>query len=286
MGATRKSILASRKIWFFLLPSLVGMAAFYFAPTLYSLFYAFTDNGSFVWFRNFIDTLSNSVFQSAAKNTLMFMAVCVPLNMILSFWLAGLMQGLKQKKTLAVAFMLPLVIPSGSVVFFWKSIFDDNGLINRILFSRGLETTYWFASPFAFAIVIIVFLFKNIGFNLVLFMAGYQLIPKHYYEVAEIEGARRFRTFRKVTFVYMLPTTFLVLMMSIINSFKIFREIYLLFGQYPYHSIYMLQHYMNNQFAAANLQRLSTSATILSVGVMLLVLVFFSVQRRISDTYS
>ena len=117
-------------------------------------------------------------------------------------------------------------------------------------------------------------------------MAGYQIIPREYYEVAKIEGASAGQTLRRVTLVYMLPTSFLVLMMSIINSFKIFREIYLLFGQYPYLSIYMLQHYMNNQFAAANMQRLSTAATILSVCIMAVVLAFFTIQRRVSDTYS
>jgi len=275
---------STRRNWFFILPSLLGMAVFYFAPMLYSLIYAFSGNDGFAGLSNFADTLTNPTFQSAASNTLVFIAVCVPLNIILAFLLASLLKGLRHKKLFTVIFMLPLVIPSGSVAFFWRSIFADNGLINRILYTRGMETVYWFASPWTLLIVIIVFLFKNIGFNLVLFMAGFQLIPKDYYDIARIEGASAFQCFRKVTFIYMLPTTFLVLMMSIINSFKIFREIYLLFGQYPYLSIYMLQHYMNNQFAAANMQRLSTAATVLSLCIMVVVMFVFSIQRRFSDT--
>jgi len=185
-----------------------------------------------------------------------------------------------------VLFMLPLVIPSGSVVFFWQSLFADNGYINRILLLNGHDTVLWFASDWALPIAILVFMFKNIGFSLVLFVTGYQFIPKEYYEIARIDGASSFQIFRTVTAVYMMPTTFLVFMMSIINSFRIFREIYLLLGRYPNRSVFMLQHFMNNQFAAANMQTLSTTATLLSFAIMLLAIVCYTLQRRLTDSYS
>lgn len=274
-------------MWFFLVPSLLGMSVFYFIPASTTLLHAFTDHhGGFVWFRNFIDVLASSAFQLAAQNTFLFILASVPLNMGIAFLLAGLCQNLRRKKAFAVALMLPLVIPSGAVVYFWQIIFSDNGVINRLLFERGMETTVWFATPWAFGIILLVFLLKNVGFNFALFLAGYQLIPKEYYEIAKVEGANVFQVFGNVTSVYMLPTTLVVFIMSIINSFKIFREIYLLFGVYPHQSAYMLQHYMNNQFAAANLQRLSVSAAMMTLAVFVLVIGVFKGTKKLTDIYS
>ena len=276
----------SRKIWAFVIPGLIGMAVFFFIPAGVSLFYAFTNTrGNFVWFANFADVLTNMAFRLAARNSLLFLAASVPLNIVLSFLLASLLQNLRHKKILIVAFMLPLIIPSGSVVFFWNALFADNGAINSILFRAGVDTVPWFSTNWAFAIILMVFLLRNIGFNLVLYLSGFQLIPKDYYEVAKIEGAGIFATFRNVTFMYILPTTFLVFMMSIINSFRVFREIYLLFGPYPHQSVYMLQHFMNNQFLFANMQRLSVTTILLSGAVIVLVWGVFSGQRKISENF-
>jgi multiple sugar transport system permease protein len=279
--------MSKRKIWLFIIPSLIGMAVFYFIPAAVSLFYAFTDvAGRFVWFTNITDTIGNAAFQLAARNTLLFIAVSVPLAMLFSFLLASLLQNLKYSKALAVVFIIPLIIPSGVTVFFWNTVFADNGFINRILFMRGMETVSWFNSGWTFGVVLLMFLFRHIGFNLILFMAGYRLIPKSYYEVARLEGAGHFTAFRRVTFIYMLPTTFFVLVISMVNAFRIFRELYLLFGQYPHSSVYLLQHFMTNQFLMANMQRLSSAAFLLSVGVIVLIWGIFKAQARISENFN
>jgi len=280
-------LFSGNKAWLFFMPSLVGMSVFFFIPALSTLIYALTNaGGAFIGVTNFIDVITNRAFQIAASNSLSFIAVILPLNIILPFLLATAMQNLRNRNALAVAFMLPLVIPSGSVVFFWNSLFADNGAINRILFQMGLDTVPWLMTDWSFWIIVLVFLFRNIGFNMVLFMAGLTQIPKDYYEAARLDGAGTFATFRNVTFVYIMPTTFLAFMMSIINSFRIFREIYLLFGPYPHQSVYMLQHFMNNQFVSANMQRLSVTATILSIAVVILVLGVFTGQRKLSDSFT
>ena len=280
-------VLRDSKIWLFILPSLIGMSVFYFIPAATSLFYAFTDiRGDFVRFDNFTDIFTNRVFRLAAGNSLRFLLLSAPLNIVISFMIASLLQEIRQPKALIIAFMLPLVIPSGAVVFFWNTVFAENGAINSILFRAGMDTVSWFNSDWAFAVALLVFLSRNIGFSLVLYLAGFQLIPKMYYEVAKIEGAGIFNTFRHVTFIYVMPTTFLVFMMSIINSFRIFRELYLLFGQHPHQSVYMLQHFMNVQFLNANMQRLSTTAMTLSAIVIIMVWGIFSGQRRLSENLS
>jgi len=283
----KSRMFSGNKAWFFILPSLVGMSVFYFIPAVSTLFHTFTNaGGEFIGFANFAEVLTNGAFQLAVSNSFLFMAVILPLNIIIPFLLASAMRNLRNKNALAVAFMLPLVIPSGSVVFFWNSLFADNGAVNRILFLAGLETVPWLMTDWSFWIIVLVFLFRNIGFNMVLFMAGLMQIPKDYYEAARLDGAGIFATFRHVTFVYIMPTTFLAFMMSIINSFRIFREIYLLFGPYPHQSVYMLQHFMNNQFLNANMQRLSVTSTVLSIAVVILVLGVFSGQRKLSESFT
>ena len=272
--------------WFFILPSLVGMLLFYFAPGFISIRYAFTGpQGQFVGFANVADVFGNFTFRLAAQNSLRFIAYSVPLNMLFSFLLAGLLQGLKHKKILAIVFMLPLIIPSGAVVFFWNTLFADNGAINSLLFRFGRETVPWLMSDRSFFVILLVFLFRNIGFNMVLFLSGFQLIPSYYYEVAQVEGARPIQTLRHITLIYLMPTSFLVFMMSIINSFRIFREIYLLYGPYPHQSVYMLQHFMNNQFLFSNMQRLSVTAASISIVTVIFVWGIFTGQRKFSDAF-
>lgn len=273
-------------VWSLAIPSLIGMAIFFFIPAAISLFYAFTNvQGGFAWFSNFTDLLENTAFQLAAKNSLTFIAVSVPLNIIIPFLIASLLQKLRYRNALSLAFMLPLIIPSGSVVFFWNNLFADNGAINSILYVAGIDTVPWLMTDWSFMVILLMFLFRNIGFNMVLFMAGFSLIPRDYYELAKMEGAGILATFRHVTFIYLLPTIFIVFMMSIVNSFRIFREIYLLYGAYPHNSTYMLQHFMNNQFINANMQRLSTTAMMLSIAVAILVGGIFYAQRKVSDTF-
>ena len=277
----------SKKLWLFVLPSLVGMTIFFFIPAASAVVYALTNSsGGFVWFSNFADVFTNPVFRLAASNSFAFIAVTLPLNMIIPFLLASAIRNMRHKNAFAAAFMLPLVIPSGAVIFFWNSLFTDNGAINKLLFQLGLATIPWLMTNYSFWVIVIIFLFRNIGFNMVLFMAGLALIPKDYYEAARLDGAGGFATFQNVTLVYITPTAFLAFMMSIINSFRIFREIYLLYGPYPQQSVYMLQHFMNNQFLNANMQRLSVTAIALSISIIIMVFGVFTGQRKLSENFS
>ena len=114
-------------------------------------------------------------------------------------------------------------------------------------------------------------------------MAGLYNIPNTYYESAAIEGAGSIAQFRYITWIYLFLTTVLVFIMSIINCFKVFKEMYLIAGGYPNESIYMIQHYMNNMFLSLNYQKLSTSAYILVSFILLLMCILRLGQRGISD---
>jgi len=271
----------------FLLPSLLGILIFYLLPYLASFYYAFTSakTGAFVGLDNYTRILGSASFSIASHNTLLFMLICVPLNIIIPFMLAYAIHKEGKKSFIVLAFMLPLVIPSGATVYFWRVLFGNYGFINKILISNGLETVNFFQSQATLYIVTLVFLMKNIGFNMVLFISGLGYIPKEYYELAKVEGCSKWYIMRRITFVYIVPTAFMTLLMSVINSFKIFREIYLLFGNYPYTSVYMLQHYVNNLFSQAALQSLSALSTMISLIVAVVVIVLYIGQRKLAKDF-
>lgn len=274
----------------FLAPSLVGFLMFYLVPFVISICYSFLDspvNGSFVGLKNYTSLLSNGIFQKAGLNTLIFTAICVPLNMLFSLLLAMLLnKAIYFRNIFRTFFIIPLVIPVASVVLVWQVLFDYNGTINAFLYEWGFTSINWMNSSWARVVVIVMYLWKNIGYNMVLFLAGLQSIPVEYYESAEIDGASQIKKFIKITIVYLTPTTFFVFIMSIINSFKVFRETYIISGSYPHESIYMLQHYMNNMFTSLDYQKLTSAACIMAVVIFSLVYIMFNIERRISKSIS
>ena len=261
----------------FIAPSLFGVAMFFIIPFVMSLGYAATDAvGNFVGLSNFVSLFGNESFRLATGNTVKFMAVAIPLNIIIPLFIACLLFHMIGNVWLKMIFMSPLVIPSACVAFFFQSLFMSNGLLSRIL---G-ENTDWLQTEYSFVIVVGVYIWKNMGFNLVLALAGLANIPKDYYEWAAVEGMGKWRMFYKITIVYLIPALFIMFVMSFINSFKIFREIYMLAGSYPNEKIYMLQHYMNNQFSRLNYQNLTTSAFVMTFVITAFMITFFIIDKR------
>ena len=275
--------------WLFLLPSLLGVLVFYIVPFGYSLWYAVTDNiidQNFVGLKNFAATLSNSLFRNAAFNSAVFMVVSVPLGMALALVLSICLQKMKKGRVIAtMALLLPLVVPSGTIVYFWKVLFGSNGLVNEFLLQLGFSHPWVSQNQWTLGVLVAIFLWKNVSYNIVLFWSGLNWIPKTYYEQMALEGAGTWKQFWNVTWIYLSPTTFVVLLMSIVNNFKVYKEVYMLYGAYPSPDIYMLQHYMNNQFISLNMQKLSSAAYILFLVLGALLLLVFYAQKRVTDAY-
>ena len=270
-------------IYLFLLPSFIGLGVFYIVPFGRSIYFMLIDNAvsrQFVGIANLIDTWNNEAFALAVRNTLTFMGVSIPLNMAIALALALMLRPMNPilRRVLLVFFLLPLVIPSGSVVFFWRAFVAYNGMFNRLFFAAA--PVDWLNSNHAMWFVIMIFIWKNIGFNMILFQAGLDFIPKDYYEYAAIEGAGKIRLFFMVTLTYLGPTFLLVFILSVVNSFKVFREIYLLTGTHPNLNIYLLQHFLNNQFANLNYQRMASASFFTFGFIFILVLVLYRLQRR------
>ena len=267
----------NRLAFLFIVPSLVGVTLFFFIPFVMSLGHATSDfNGNFVGLENFGNLFRNDMFRLAIGNTVRFMAIAIPLNIIIPLFIACLLFDLNGSGWLKTVFMSPLVIPAACVAFFFQSLFTTNGLLSRIV---G-ENINWLETDYSFAIVVGVYVWRNMGFNLILALAGFASIPKDYYEWAAVEGMGRVRMFFKITVVYLVPSLFIMFVMSFISAFRIFRELYMLAGNYPHESIYMIQHFMNNNFARLNYQNLTTAAFVMTLAITVLMVAFFMIDKK------
>lgn len=268
----------------FLLPSAIGFSLFYLIPFGMGLVYSVLDRpvgGSFVGLLNYQELLSSDSFRKAALNSFWFTAVNVPLMLMLSLGIALVLnRNLYLRQWLRMAYVLPLVVPVASVVMVWQVLFDWNGSLNAWMHAAGLEQIDWMKSTWARGVVSVFYLWKHIGYNIILFLAGLQSIPRDYYETAELEGAGKWRQCYGITLVYLTPTMVFVVLMSIMNTFKIFRETYLIAGDYPHDSIYTLQHYMNNMFLAMDVQKLSAAATLMVIGIFIIVAMLLGLEKR------
>ena len=270
----------------FLIPSLIGVCVFMVIPFMVVIYYAMIDNPirkNFVWFENFAKILDNMAFRLAAANTLKFSAISVPLAVILSLLLAMLLLSKIPGKTqLRTFFLSPLMVPVASVVLIWQVLFDYNGVVNEWFVSGGLEKIDWMKSEYAQIVIVLLFLWKNLGYNMIIFMATLSSIPKEIVEVALLESATKWQIFWKIKIRYLASTIVFVTIMSLINSFKVFREIYLMTGDYPYDSLYMLQHFMNNTFKSLDYQKLSSAAILMSLVMIVIIAVLFFFENKMS----
>jgi len=275
----------------FLAPSLFGVLGLYLVPFVVVGYYALIDSpvtANFVFLRNFERVLSNVAFQIAAQNTLLFSVTAVPLAVGLALLLAVLLeQRIPMKSQLRTFFLSPLMVPVASIVLIWQVLFHHNGAVNELLAGIGnltgwftFEPINWFASAYNQIPIIILFLWRNLGYNMILFLAALANIPRELLEFAKLEGAGAPRIFFTVKMRYLSPTLVFVTILSLINSFRVFREVYLLTGPIPYGRLYMLQHYMNNMFRGLDYQSLAAAAIIMGVVMVAIIGIIFLVENR------
>ena len=274
----------------YLTPSFAGVLVFFFLPLLMLLKTSFQKsptNTDFVGLRNYERVLTNDAFIDASRNTLTFALISVPLAVILALFVALLLNTGLPGKSIFRSFLLnPMMVPVASVVLIWQVFFSYNGVINGITaqISDAAEKIDWLKSSYAQIVIMLLFLWKNLGYNMVLFLAALNSIPHEILESAEMDGAGPVKRFFAIKLHYLSPTIFFVGIMSLINSFKIFREVYLLTGDYPFDNLYMLQHFMNNSFTHLDYSKLSAGAIVMCI-VMIIIVggLFFAESKFDSD---
>ena len=268
----------------FLSPSLLGVLAFFIVPFFVIIYYSLVDNPinhEFVFFDNFVNLFHNSAFLQAAKNTATFSLVAVPLAVVLSLAMAMLLeQNIPMRSQFRTFFLSPMMVPVASIVLIWQVLFDYHGAINEFIGHLGAAPIDWFKSSYSQIVIVILFLWKNLGYNMILFMAALNAIPKDVLEVATLESASEFQKFWYIKLRYLSSTILFVAILSLINSFKVFREVYLLTGSYPYDTLYMLQHFMNNTFQSLDYQKLSAAAIIMALVMAAVIALLFIAEDK------
>lgn len=277
-----KEILKKKRVTglLFVLPSFLGIFVFIIAPFFMSLYYSFTQGiteVTFVGFDNFLDLFGNPTFTLAVKNTVIFIGIGVPLLFLISLSLSLMM--MNSKFVLARwALLTPLMVPVSTVIFGWHFLFHR--VTNGILGKLGLKAINFFGGRYAMAVVILMFLWKNIGYLVVIFTSAISVIPQEYQEVFRLESKSRVKYAAMVVLPLIKPMAFFAIIISVMNSFKIFREIHALYGEQVPKSIYMLQHFMNNNFLKLNYQRLSSAAFLLTSAIFVLIWLFLKAQSK------
>lgn len=255
------------KMYPFIVPGFIGVMIFIVLPLADVFISSFRrgGQGSFGGLTNYSVVLDNQAFRLAAGNSLLFELVGVPLLIVVSLVVAIEIYEMKGN-IVKFAFLIPLAIPSNSLAVVWKILFAENGIVNGLITKLGGTPISFFDGRAVFRLFVGTFVFKNIGYNMLIWLAGLSAIPTEIYEAAKVDGAGRFTRILRITLPNMKRSFFIVAMLSVVNSLKIFREQYLMAGGYPDTAIYQLQHVFNNWFEKLELGKL-TAGAVMTAGV-------------------
>lgn len=267
----------------FLLPSILGVGMFWAVPYLDVIRRSFFSavRQEFTGLRNYKLLLENRAFRLAAGNTVKFFAVCIPLLVILSLVTALVINRMKKNRQLLKSmFLLPMAIPVASVVVLWKVFFHAQGLLNHLLQQMNLPGGDWMNTDAAFGVLVVSYLWRNLGYDIVLWLAGLGSIPAVYYEAARVDGAGEWKCFWSITLPNLLPSLFTIVVLSLLNGFKVFREAYLAAGDYPHESMYLLQHLFNNWYRDLALDKMAAAAVISGGVILFLILLLRKAWER------
>lgn len=247
----------------FLLPGVLGVTVFTLVPFLDVLKRSFFTSLSnvFCGLSNYRTVLQNQAFRLAVYNTVRFLAVCLPLLLAGGLLLAVVMERhpfLEKWKTL---YLLPMAMPAATIVLVWKLVFAKQGFLNGILgthidFLQG-ENAFW--------VLVFTYVWRNLGYTLVLWLAALKAVPKEILEAAKMDGAGSVRSFFSITLPCLKGSCYTITVLSLLNAFKVFREAYLISGSYPAEEVYLLQYVFNNWYMNLDFDKMAAGAVLSAV---------------------
>lgn len=270
MNKKRKSM----RGFLWICPSFLGVLLFYLLPyadVVRRSFVGAVDN-HFVGLKNYQMIFENTAFLLAVKNTVLFTVVCIPMLIVTALVCAVVLYQSKYGGLIKSAFLMPMALPAVSVALVWRLLFHSQGLVNHWLGQFGVTESDWMNTPNAFWILVFSYIWKNLGYDIVLWMAGLSGISEGIYEAARVDGADERQIFFKITLPNLKPSLYTITVLSFLNSFKVFREAYLVAGDYPHESIYMMQHLFNNWFRSFSFDKMAAAAVVESAVLLGLIL--------------
>lgn len=274
----------------FLLPNIVGFCIFTFIPIIVSLVLSFTNwDGfgeiQFVGLQNYTSLFSDHIFKTSLTNSVVYTLGYVPITLILALLVAMLLnKGVKGIKFFRAAFFLPHVTAALAVAVVWQLLYHPTaGPINQFLMSIGIENPpKWLSSSQTSMYgVILMSIWKGIGYYMIIFLAGIQGIPGHLYEAAQIDGANKWHQFKNITIPMLSPVIFFTSIIAIINSFKVFTEVYALTGGGPGNSTNILVYNIYVEaFQKYRLGYASAQSYVLCLIIVIITVIQFRGQKK------
>ena len=266
-------------------PLLLGYLAFYVAPFMMvfqkSVMKGIGASQKFVGIEHYKTLMQNDVFQLAYGNTLKFLAVALPLILLIAFAIALILkEQAKKHEWLKSVILLPYIMPVVGTVLLVEHLFAATGFVSKTLYALGLPIVDWLHSEWAFAIVILLYLWKNTGYAVILLISGLTTIPDDLYDATNLDGATGWQKLRYITLPHMWYSFFFATIFSLINAFKCFREIFLIGGIHPHDSIYMLQHFINNSFEKMNYPKLAVASILFLIVIVIAFAAFYRLVLR------
>lgn len=231
---TKSNLYRKEKLygWLFILPPVLGFVLFTLFPLAYSVYGSFTDwdglgQMDFIGLSNFKELLTDELFHKAAFNTI-FMMLGIPIGLLLALLVAlGLNRGIPGTTTFRVIYYVPVISSLAAISIMWSWAFNgDYGLVNQFLEIFGIQGPNWLMNKHTVKPALIMMtVWKGLGYTMLLYLAALQSVPRSYYEAAELDGASGFKAFWHITWPMVKPVTFFIVVTNIIGGSQIFTEI-------------------------------------------------------------
>lgn len=279
-----------RKFFYlFVFPGFLGILIFVLLPFGDVVRRSFTGavTGHFTGVKNYRIIFTNQAFVLAVKNTIGFTLVCIPLLVLAGFVTALLLDALGGKGRMKSVYLFPLAMPTATIVMVWKMVFYRQGFLNLFLTWLGQQTRLWeevhrdyLGTPSAFWVLVGSYVWKNLGYTVILWLAGLKGIPAALLEAATVDGAGKWQRMWYIILPGLKGSLYTIVILSFLNSFKIYREAYLTAGAYPDKSIYLMQHLFNNWFVSLELDKMAAAAVCTGGFLMIVIMILQKLWDR------
>jgi len=279
----------SRSALWYILPIFIGLSVFTVGPVVASLILSFTHYGisetpTFIGTANYVELLRSSLFWQVLGNTLYYVLLYVPASIVVSLALALLIE--KKIRGIAIfrtIYFLPVVTSMVAGAIIWSWLYNsDIGLLNYILSLLGITGPKWLQDPhWALPAIAIMSIWKNAGYNMMIFLAGLSTIPKDYHEAARLDGARSWYRFLYVTLPLLSPVTFFVLAVTTIGAFQVFEQTFVMTNGGPGTSTLTLSYYIwQTAFKFFDLGSASALGYLFFVLIVIVTALQFLIRRK------
>ena len=281
----------------FLAPALIAIGVFFFVPVIAAFILSFTDfdiyslanleYARFLGFKNYARLLEDPLFWKALKNTLYFLLVGGPLSIAVSLTAAMLLNSklVRFKTFFRLAYFAPVVTTLVAIAVVWRFVYHPRfGLLNYALSFLGIKNIDWLGDPsWAMPAIILMAVWKNFGYNMIIFIAGLQNIPNELYEAASIDGANPWQQFKSITIPMLAPTTLFIGVITMIGYFQLFAEPYVMTQGGPLNGTLSIVLYMYQQgFRWWNMGYSAALAFVLFTFILVISLIQSRMQKRAS----